>query len=76
MQANREETEVESNPEGEREEIRPIYAVKGLSEDTLEKMVDVITSDKERWRNSCYRNTRRLRYLRGGFATSHFVERL
>jgi hypothetical protein len=70
MQANREEAEVESNPEGEREEIRQIYAAKGLSGDTLEEVVDVITSDKERWRNSWYRNPRRLSSLRGGFATS------
>ena len=44
-----EEAEIDSNPEGEREEIRQIYAAKGLSGDTLEEVVNVITSDKERW---------------------------
>lgn len=44
-----EEAEIESNPAGEKEEIRQIYAAKGFDGETLEKIVDVITSDKNRW---------------------------
>lgn len=36
-------------PEGEREEVRQIYAAKGLAGADLERVVDVVTEDRERW---------------------------
>jgi VIT1/CCC1 family predicted Fe2+/Mn2+ transporter len=44
-----EERHVSLYPDGEREEIRQIFARKGFSGDDLERVVDVITSDRQQW---------------------------
>jgi hypothetical protein len=36
-------------PDGEREEVRQIFAAKGFSDDDLERIVTVITSDRALW---------------------------
>jgi VIT1/CCC1 family predicted Fe2+/Mn2+ transporter len=44
-----EEHHVRNVPEGEKEEIRQIYAKKGFDGGDLERVVEIITSDRNRW---------------------------
>jgi vacuolar iron transporter family protein len=48
-QRAREEAEISSTPETERQEIRDIYAAKGFSGDLLKGVVDTITANRDAW---------------------------
>ena len=41
--------QIEIHPDGEREEIRQIFASKGFAGDDLDRAVQIITSDRKRW---------------------------
>jgi len=44
-----EERHIDEIPDGEREEIRQIFGLKGFKGEVLEQIVDVITSDRSLW---------------------------
>jgi VIT1/CCC1 family predicted Fe2+/Mn2+ transporter len=44
-----EEQHIDDYPEGELEEVRQIFAAKGLTGDNLEQVVSAIASDRKRW---------------------------
>jgi VIT1/CCC1 family predicted Fe2+/Mn2+ transporter len=45
----REEAEVDTMPDAERQEVREIYAAKGFSGDLLDQVVETITANRDRW---------------------------
>src|SRR6266550_897489 len=45
----REEAEVDTMPEAERQEVRYIYAAKRFSGDLLDQVVETITANRDRW---------------------------
>jgi len=56
-----EELHVESIPEGEREEIRQLFAAKGLAGKILEDVVSIITHDRTTWVDTMLREELGLR---------------
>ena len=47
-----EETHIDQVPDGEREEIRQIFKAKGFDGEVLERVVEVITEDRQQWVNT------------------------
>ena len=47
-----EEAHIDHIPEGEREEIRQIFQAKGFEGEVLDKIVSVITEDRQQWVNT------------------------
>jgi vacuolar iron transporter family protein len=45
----REEAEIDTTPEAERQEIRDIYAAKGFTGELLDRVVSTITANRETW---------------------------
>jgi predicted membrane protein (TIGR00267 family) len=45
----REAAEIESNPSGERDAVRALYAAKGFGGSLLDDVVDTITAKRDRW---------------------------
>ena len=50
-----EQRQIELVPQGEREEIRQLFAAKGFHGDDLERVVEVITSDRKVWLDTMMR---------------------
>src|ERR671935_1325271 len=45
----RELSEIAATPEAERQEVRDIYAAKGFTGDLLDRVVETITANRDRW---------------------------